>query len=413
MPLTKQKWYDESSYQQGLVEVQRHLAQLFSQEDTDQVLGWRNGTHPALDWQLIRAKAQEVREGAEVLVVIGVGGSNQATRALLEAIPRQSQLEIIYLGNTLSPLYIQQQLRKLEGKSVYLNVIAKNFQTLEPGSHFRLLYQWLLKHYSVEEAAKRVIVTGTPGSALHQLAEEQRFTFLAFPRDIGGRYSAFTAVTYFPIACAGLNIEDYHAGINRAVQFYQSSPQQGFALEYAVHRYLLYKKGFTLELMATFEPSLHYFTKWWQQLFGESEGKDGHGIYPSVVTYTEDLHSVGQYVQEGKRMIQETFLRVDELTEDVSFPEKAVFSDGFDYLVGKSFGEMNRIAEQSTIDAHLAGGVPCCEVEMTRIDEATMGYWYYTFMIACVLSSRLLGVNPFDQEGVEAYKERMFRSLGK
>lgn len=405
---------DASAYAQQLKYAQSLLKDWWQEDDSQKVLGWRSGTHAQLDWQLIQQKAKEVQQCADVLVIIGVGGSNQATRAMLEAIPRQSNLEIIYLGNTLSPLYMKQQLQRLEGKSVYVNIIAKNFQTLEPGSHCRVVYQWLRQHYDLTEVARRMIATGTPNSSLHDIARSQGWTFLAFPEDVGGRYSAFTAVTYFPIACAGLDIQRYHQGIQAAVALYRHASEDTFALSYAVTRYMLYQKGFHVELMATFEPSLYYFMRWWWQLFGESEGKQQTGIFPSVATYTEDLHSIGQYVQEGTRLLQQTFVKVENLQDDLVFPERDTvmdFDDGFDYLNDKTFHEMNQIAQQATIEAHINGGVPCHICTFSQLDEYSFGYWYYTFMIACVVSCRLFGVNPFDQEGVEEYKQRMFRCL--
>lgn len=346
-------------------------------------------------------------------MIVGVGGSNQAARAMIEALTDRKGPEVIYLGNSLSPHYISQMMKRLEGKSVYINVIAKNFETLEPGSHFRILRQVMNGIYSKEEAAKRVILTGTTGSRLEEIARENGYTFFQFPVAIGGRYSAFSPVGLFPIAVAGLDVDDFLNGVKAAEMMCINQPDQNPAVEYAAVRNLLYQQGYDIEMLVSFEPQFAFFNKWWIQLFGESEGKEKKGIFPSGAIYSEDLHSMGQYMQDGRRNLIETFLTVEDPKASVIIESDRTFGDRFDYLDGMDFKEINRAAEKATIDAHAAGGVPCIQFLIDQITEETFGELYYTFMMSCAVSGKLMGVNPFDQEGVEEYKRSMFKALGK
>lgn len=389
-------------------------AQLYESEDTQQVLGWVHTETAAVQLEEICKKAEEVRRDGDVLVLVGVGGSNQAARAMIEALQKPGDgLEIVYMGNSLSPHYINSQLKRLEGKSVYINVIAKNFETLEPGSHFRILRQVLSARYDKKEMAKRIIVTGTCGSRLWELARENGYTFFSFPKAIGGRYSGFCPVGLFPMAAAGLDIKGFLTGVRQAERICQEDLKGNPAAVYAVTRYLLHQEGFDIEMMVSFEPQLAYFNKWWIQLFGESEGKDGKGIFPSGAVYSEDLHSMGQYMQEGRRCLLETFLDVKHPESGIVVQADPDFKDGFDYLDGKDFTEINRIAKEATINAHTEGGVPCLRFVAEDISAETFGELYYYFMMACGVSGILLKVNPFDQNGVEAYKISMFEALGK
>lgn len=389
------------------------VKELFGGEDREQVLGWLRTETAAVQMDLIREKAKEVREQADVFVIVGVGGSNQAARAMIEALTDRKGPEIVYLGNSLSPHYIAQMLKHLEGKSVYINVIAKNFETLEPGSHFRILRQYMKQKYSKEEMARRVILTGTIGSRLEEIAQENGYTFLSFPAAIGGRYSAFSPVGLFPVAAAGLDIDAFLAGVNEAQQLCMNHPGENPAVEYGAVRNLLYQKGFDIEMLVSFEPQFAFFNKWWVQLFGESEGKDKKGIFPSGAIYSEDLHSMGQYMQDGRRNLIETFLTVEEPGASVVIEADPEFGDRFDYLDGMDFKEINHAAEEATINAHAAGQVPCIQFKMKEINEKAFGELFYLFMMSCAVSGKLMGVNPFDQEGVEEYKRSMFKALGK
>ena len=387
--------------------------ELYEDKDENNVLGWIHGNSAAVQLEEIKIKAEEIRKKADVFVIVGVGGSNQAARAMIEALKGENGPQVVYLGNTLSPHYINKMLKKLEGKSIYINVIAKNFETLEPGSHFRILRKFMKKVYSKEEMAERIILTGTYGSRLEEIAKENGYTFLSFPVAIGGRYSAFSPVGLLPIAAAGLDIDEFLKGVLEAEAFCMENQNINPAIKYAAIRNLLYNKKFDIEMLVAFEPRYAYFAKWWVQLFGESEGKNKKGIFPSSAIYSEDLHSMGQYMQDGRRNILETFLKVKNTHSSVIVEEDKEFCDEFDYLDNMDFDEINKVAEKATIEAHANGGVPCIEFEIEEISEETFGSLYYIFMLACAISGKLMGENPFDQEGVEEYKRSMFKGLGK
>lgn len=374
--------------------------------------GWVDCMEAACELDVIRRKAEEIRKNAEVFVLVGVGGSNQAARAMIEAMKKPGGPKIVYAGNSLSAHAVQTVLDEIEGKSVYINVIAKNFETLEPGSHFRVLRRAMQKRYSAEEMAKRVVLTGTRGSRLEEIANENGYTFLSFPERVGGRYSAFTPVCLLPIAVAGLDIDEFIDG-GLTMQKRLLAADGGEAAEYAALRWALYEKGFKVEMLSAFEPRLYWGQSWWKQLFGESEGKDKKGLLPVTMTNSEDLHSMGQYMQDGLRFMMETFLTVDDPEASVVIEPDPEFDDRFDYLDGMDFANINRAAEKATIQAHDAGGVPCIQLRLPRISERSYGQMYYFFMVACALSGALLGVDAFNQEGVEEYKRSMFKALGK
>ncbi len=376
------------------------------------VKGWVDPAAQRRFLGAVAAKAREVRENADVFVLVGVGGSNQAARAVIQGLGLGDGPRILYAGNTLSANYLANLLRQLEGKSVYINVIAKNFETLEPGSHFRVLRSYLQGRYSKEELARRIILTGTHGSRLEQIAAENGYTFLTFPDDIGGRFSAFSPVGLFPMAVAGADIQRLLEGGEAMAEAIKSDSGHT-AVQYAVLRNALHQKGFLVEQLVAFEPQLAYFFKWWVQLFGESEGKEQKGIYPAAACYSEDLHSMGQYLQDGARILIETFLKVKQVQGSVVIAPDKAFDDRFDYLDGMDFTEINKAAESATLEAHHKGGVPCIGIELEALDEYAFGQLFYFFMFSCALSGKLLGVNPFDQEGVEEYKRSMFEKLGK
>ncbi|MBS6645915.1 MAG: glucose-6-phosphate isomerase [Clostridiaceae bacterium] len=386
---------------------------IFEKEDDERVLGWRTLSESAVMMDIMKQKAEKVRMDADVFVIVGVGGSNQAARAVIEAFPDRKGPEIVYLGNTLSPRYISRVLKGMEGKSVYIDVIAKNFETLEPGSHFRILRQWMGERYTREEMAGRIILTGTAGSRLNEIAEENGYLFLPFPEAVGGRYSAFTPVALFPLLVSGLDVDAYLRGAQNAITLCRERPEESPSVRYAAARSLLYKKGYDIEMLVSFEPQFYYFAKWWWQLFGESEGKDKKGIYPAMAIYSEDLHSIGQYVQDGRRNLIETFLSAEDPKASVVILPDPEFGDRFDYLDNMDFDMINKIAENATMEAHEEGGVPCIRMKIKEISEEAFGGLFYTFMMACACSGILSEVNPFDQEGVEAYKRSMFQALGK
>lgn len=360
----------------------------------------------------IEAIAAEVRKNSDAFVLIGVGGSNNAARSVIKALADGSDVEIIYAGNTLSPHALNKMLKSLEGKDYVIDCIAKNFETLEPGSSFRILREAMAKKYTPEEAAKRTICTGTFGSSLEKLCEEEGYTFVPFPTDIGGRYSAFSYVGLLPMAVAGIDIRALvQGGKDMAAQLHETGAEDNLALKYAALRNLYNQKGYKLEMLASFEPQFSWFFKWWVQLFGESEGKDGKGIFPVAGEFSEELHAVGQYLQDGAPLMFETFLDVKEQQSSL-----VIHNDGkkdyFGYLDGKDFFEINKAAFSATVTAH-SQKMPCLILELDRIDAYHFGQLFYFFQFACYLSGEILGINPFDQPGVEAYKGWMFKALGK
>lgn len=399
------------TYQKRALAAQEDLLNPAAEAD---VKGWLEPMARTEAYYAMMGKAAEIREKADAFVLVGVGGSNQAARAVIKALQKDGAPEIIYAGNTLSAPALQKVLRKLDSKKeIYINVIAKNFETLEPGSHFRVLRDYLNRRYTKAGAAERIVLTGTFGSRLMEIARENGYTFLEFPVPVGGRYSVLTPVGLFPMAVAGIDIPALLSGAQRMKELLLADPQNA-AVQYAALRQCLYKeKGYDIEVLASFEPQMDYFAKWWVQLFGESEGKEEQGIFPTSVSYSEDLHSLGQYMQAGRRNLMETFLSVEEPDGSVPVPPDPGFCDCFDYLDGMDFLEINHAAEAATLRAHYEGGVPCFRLILPVLNEFTLGELFYFFMIACALSGKTAGINPFDQEGVEAYKRSMFRMLGK
>lgn len=377
-------------------------------------LGWLNPSEWAGEDAVtnIIEKADEVRRKADVFVLVGIGGSNQAARAVIKALQNDDGPEILYAGNNISAHYVSQLMKKLEGKSVYINVIAKNFETLEPGIGFRVLRKYLEKRYG-QEANTHITVTGTKGNRLHEISIENGYEFLEFPSNIGGRYSVLSDVGLYPMAVAGIDIKSLVQGTkDMQTNLYNCDPKENTALIYATYRNLLLQKGYNIEMMAFFEPQLHFFSKWWIQLFAESEGKDNKGIYPVAVNYSEDLHSVGQYVQDGQKILFETFIDIAEQNGSVILTKDNV-DDRFDYLNGKDFWDINKAAFEATIGAHSDSGIPCLRLTLPRLNEYYFGQMFYLLEFACYISGSILGVNPFDQPGVENYKGYMFNKLGK
>lgn len=376
-------------------------------------LGWLHVDEWASEERIaaIEGYAKRVREDGDVLVVIGVGGSNQAARAVIEALSDQGKIKVLYAGNNLSSAYIQKILEQLEGRSVYINVIAKNFETLEPGIGFRIFRQYLKKRFG-NGYENRVFITGTRGSRLYKLCEMHGYTFLDFPENIGGRYSALCNVGLFPAAAAGLNIRMIVSGAKEAEKELRSEKgKKNTAFRYAAIRNILYQKGFSMEMLASFEPGYQYFNGWWTQLFAESEGKKGQGLYPTAVKYSEDLHSVGQFVQEGKPLLFETFLDVEKPDQPFLLTADEV-DDAFDYLDGLDMRKINQTAFEATLKAHNER-FPCIRLRVEEMNEYSFGQLFYFFEFVCYLSGGMLGVNPFDQPGVENYKSYMFEALGK
>ncbi len=376
-------------------------------------LGWLDVQEWAGDKALdaLETIAAKIRREAQAFVLIGVGGSNNAARSVIEAIQQPGTPEIIYAGNTLSANALNRMLKKLEGKDFWIDCIAKNFETLEPGSSFRILRKALKEKYG-DKANEHVIATGTRGSLLDQLCRENGYMFIDFPLNVGGRYTAMTNVGLLPMAVAGIDIRAAAKGAADMQEYVRSAKApENTAYQYACLRNLYYRHGWKLEMLSSFEPQFRYFYYWWTQLFAESEGKDGKGIFPVTGEFTEQLHSVGQYIQDGENMIFETFLDVTK-QQDSLVIENDGLNDRFDYLDGKDFFDINKAAFNATVLAH-STKFPCNVLSIDRIDAYHFGQLFYFFQFACCLSCGIMGVNPFDQPGVEAYKQRMFRELGK
>ena len=389
---------------------------LAGEEQYQDNLGWFSVDEAAgperVDFLL--EQAARVRADADAFVVIGIGGSNQAARAVVKALRPENGPAILWAGNTISACETARLLKELDGyQSVYIDCIAKNFETLEPGISFRVLRHYLEQRYGQAEAAKRIFATGTPGSTLHQLCIDNGYTFLTFPERIGGRYSVGSDVGLFPMAVAGVDVKALVQGMRDMREELHAAPAgENLALRYACLRKWMLEQGLSLEMLAFFEPRLDYFAKWWIQLFAESEGKDGTGLYPVVSSNSEDLHSIGQFIQQGSPILFETFVTVRARDASVVLPATDK-KDYFDYLTGRDFWDINDTARRATMRAHSEGGIPCLELSIPAIDAHTLGELFYFFLFSCYLSCKLVGVNPFNQPGVESYKGYMFKNLGK
>lgn len=372
------------------------------------------------EFSRIQDAAQRVKQNSEVLVVIGIGGSYLEARAAIEMLTSSFRTnteypEIVFVGNHLSSSYTAELIDYLDGKDFSVNVISKSGTTTEPAVAFRVFKQLLEEKYGKDEAKTRIFATtDKEKGALKQLATNEGYETFVVPDDVGGRYSVLTAVGLLPIAVAGIDIDAMMKGAAQAREELSSDNlSDNIAYQYATLRNILYTKGYTTEMLINFEPSMQYFNEWWKQLYGESEGKDFKGIYPSSANYTTDLHSLGQYVQEGRRFLFETVVKVDAPKHEITIEEDSDDLDGLNYLAGKTMDEVNTKAFEGTLLAHTDGGVPNLVIHIPQIDETTFGYLVYFFELACAMSGYQLGVNPFNQPGVEAYKQNMFALLGK
>ena len=364
-----------------------------------------------IDVKEIIELANKIRKNSEVLVVVGVGGSYLGSRAVIEALSSKynRDIEIIYLGNSLSALDLREALEYLEDKKFTVNVISKSGTTLEPALAFRSLRQLLFSKFSEKEAQERIIVTTGEG-VLKEHADRNNLRTLSIPDDVGGRYSVLTPVGLLPIAVAGIDIERLISGARASFKANTSLNSDNEAVGYAKGRVELNKNGKDIEVLAYYEPRLHYFAEWWKQLYGESEGKDGKGIFPVSACFTTDLHSLGQIIQDGKRNLFETHLSFVSPTDLWVKADKDDF-DGLNYLANARFSMINEKAKKGTIEAHTDGGVPIISIEGGELNEFNIGYLIHFFQLSCAISACLMEVNPFDQPGVEAYKKNMNRLL--
>lgn len=368
--------------------------------------------------RIIKA-SEQIKKDSEVLLVIGIGGSYLGAKAVIDVLSNyfsdEKKVEIIFAGNSLSSTYLSQLLKYLENKDFSINVISKSGTTTEPAIAFRLFKGLLEKKYG-KDASKRIYATTDANKgALRTLANSEGYESFIVPDNIGGRYSVFTAVGLLPIACSGVNIVELMSGAKQAmIDCYNEDYNNNPALQYANVRDLMAKKlGKTVEIQVSYEPKLSFISEWWKQLFAESEGKENKGIFPSSLTYSTDLHSLGQYVQEGQRFIFETIISIKKPSEDVALTLSENNLDGLNYLAGKTVNEVCTSAMAGTILAHVDGGVPNMVIELDEINPFTIGYLLYFFMFSCGVVCYLTGVNPFNQPGVESYKRNMFGLLGK
>lgn len=390
-------------------------------------IGW-------VDWPLsydkkeytrVKQAAAKIVAQSDVLLVIGIGGSYLGAKAALEMLThtfynqlpkaKRKAPEIYFLGHQLSAAYLADLLEILEGKEISINVISKSGTTTEPAIAFRIIKEYVEKKYGKAGAKARIFATtDQKRGALKTMADEEGYECFVIPDDIGGRFSVLTAVGLLPIAAAGINIDDIMEGARDGYHLYSSAPlDENPSYQYAALRNILYRKGKTAELLVNYEPSLQYFAEWWKQLFGESEGKDYKGILPASVNFTTDLHSMGQYIQDGLRNLFETVLSVEQAEVEITVQEEKKNLDGLNFLAGKSLHFVNQRAMEGTMLAHTDGGVPNLMVQIPQPNAYYFGQMVYFFEKACGISGYLLGVNPFDQPGVEAYKKNMFALLGK
>lgn len=396
-------------------------------EDENEFCGWLNlpTEYDKFEFARIKISAEKIQKDSDVLLVIGIGGSYLGARAVIESLTNtfynlqnkntRKTPQILYVGNNLSSNYISDLIDYIADKDVSINVISKSGTTTEPAIAFRIFREILENKYSLKEARKRIYVTtDKEKGALKELADKEKYTTFVIPDNIGGRYSVLTAVGLLPIATAGIDIDELMEGARIAQDRYDDAElKYNECYKYAVLRNILYEKEKNIELLVTYEPKMHYFIEWWKQLFGESEGKELKGIYPSGAEFTTDLHSLGQYIQQGRRNLFETVINIEKTERDLELKLEEDDLDNLNYLAGKNLSYVNKKAMEGTIQAHVDGDVPNILINIEKLDANNMGQLIYFFELACAMSGEILGVNPFNQPGVEKYKTNMFKLLGK
>lgn len=377
------------------------------------------------EFERIKKAAEKIKNDSEILIVIGIGGSYLGAKAAIEFLshsfynnlPKEKRKtpEIYFAGTNMSSTYLKHLIELVGNRDFSVNVISKSGTTTEPAIAFRVFKKMLEDKYGKEEAGKRIYATTDKvKGALKTLSDTEGYETFTVPDNVGGRFSVLTAVGLLPIAAAGINIDELMAGARDAINDYSgNSFEENQTLQYAAIRNILHRKGKDMEILVNYEPRLHYFSEWWKQLFGESEGKDGKGLYPSSVDFSADLHSLGQYIQEGKRTMFETVVSIGKPECEYIIESDRDNLDGLNFIAGKSLDYVNKKATEGVILAHIDGGVPNLTVDIPEVTPYHLGYAFYFFEKACGVSGYLLGVNPFDQPGVEAYKKNMFALLGK
>ena len=396
-------------------------------DNQNEFVGWLHlpTNYDREEFERIKKAAEKIKKDSKVFVVIGIGGSYLGARAVIEALTntfynmldkeKRKTPQILYVGNNLNPNYINDIIDLIGNRDLSINVISKSGTTTEPAIAFRIFRELLENKYGLKEAKKRIYVTtDAKNGALKTLATREKYTTFVIPDNVGGRYSVLTAVGLLPIAVAGIDIDALMNGARIAQEKYDDSNlKYNECYKYAVARNVLYNQEKNIEILVTYEPKMHYMIEWWKQLFGESEGKEGKGIYPSGAEFTTDLHSLGQYIQEGKRDLFETVINIKNSENDIKINHDEDNLDELNYIEGKSLDYVNKKAMEGTVQAHVDGGVPNIMINMDRLNEENLGHLIYFFELACAMSGKILGINPFNQPGVEKYKTNMFKLLEK
>ena len=409
---------DVSKYQEQVTKLHNELENKTGKGND--FLGWLDwpNNYDKEEFARVVEVASEIRENAEVLLVCGIGGSYLGARSAIEMMKglyANDKVEIIYVGNTFSSTYLKQIVDYVKDKSIYLNVISKSGTTTETSIAFRILKNLVEEKYGNEASTRIIATTDKARGTLKNLATKKGYRTFVIPDDIGGRYSVFTAVGLLPIAVSGINISDLIAGATKAMEdFKNPNIEENVAYKYAVLRRMMENQGKCAEMLVTYDLSMTMVSEWWKQLFGESEGKEGKGLLPMAATFSTDLHSVGQFVQEGTKLMFETLLLVEKPQEDIIFPKDDEDLDNMNYLAGKSVDWVNKMACLGTIEAHVEqGNVPNIVLTLEDNSAYSYGYMIYFFFKSCAMTCYLLEINPFNQPGVEVYKKNMFRLLGK
>lgn len=387
-------------------------------------LGWVTlpTDYDKAEFERIKKAAAKIKQDSEVLIVIGIGGSYLGARAAIEALKstlynslKKDTPEIYFVGNSISPTYLNEVISLVEGRDFSVNVISKSGTTTEPALAFRVFREMLEQKYGADGAKGRIYATTDKArGTLKELSDRNGYETFVIPDDVGGRYSVLTAVGLLPIACAGCDIDALMQGA-KAAQDGLTDPdiEKNDCYKYAAIRNILYRKGYKAEMLVAYENSFVMMNEWFKQLFGESEGKDKKGIYPTAATFSTDLHSLGQFIQDGSKVLFETVVQFEKPQKDFFLKDDAENGDGLNFLSGQNMSVVNRKAFEGTVLAHTEGGVPNAVLEVPQLNEYELGYMIYFFEKACAISGYILGVNPFDQPGVESYKKNMFALLGK
>jgi len=409
-------------YNEKVTKIHEELQE--KKNDEKEFLGWLDlpTNYDKDEFARIKKAAEKIKNDSEILVVIGIGGSYLGARAVIESLThtfynleKRKTPIVLYAGNNMSPRYVLDLIDFIGNKDFSINVISKSGTTTEPAIAFRIFREILENKYGIEEAKKRIYVTtDKEKGALKTLSNEEEYETFVIPNNVGGRYSVLTAVGLLPIAVAGIDIDKLMQGARFAKEKYSDSNiKYNECYQYAVVRNMLYLEDKDIEILANYEPKLHFFTEWWKQLYGESEGKELKGIFPAGVDFTTDLHSMGQYIQEGRRNLFETVLNVVNTDQDINIKPDEDNLDGLNYLTDKTLDYINKKAMEGTIKAHVDGDVPNIVINIENLNEEAIGELIYFFELACAMSGKILGVNPFNQPGVEKYKTNMFELLGK